>query len=333
MAAAEETVTVGVEEGGEGSGTVAEGAGAPSGAPPADPPEEKTGAEPGAGTEPSEAAEAAPPPTVPEAKPPSLDDLRSTVADAEHRRVLDRFNSLDDMAKAIVDLRKRESTVRVPGKDASEDDLAAYHKAIGVPDDPAAYEFTVPDGHEPSEDDKAFQAHFGEVFHKAALSTDQAKALNAAWNEFSARAEDEIRKADEAYVKDTEQALRTKWGGDYDVNRTLARRGAEYLFGSEFEAATQLEMREGRFLLDHPAILEAFSKVGAEIRESGEGPRMGDSERETLSEQIDDVGRRKMEALDAGDRATAARLDAEQLSLIERRDGVAPIVGNAARNA
>jgi hypothetical protein len=331
MAATAEDVQAGVDSG-EAAGTASVDAGGF----PADPPEQKTGGEPGAGVEAPAAAEAAPPtepakPAAPAA--PSLDDLRSTVTDSDRRAVLDRFNSLDDMAKALLDFRKRESDVRVPGRDATEEQLAAYHKAIGVPEEPSGYEFVLPEGHEATEDDTAFQEHFGKVFHEAALSVDQAKALNEAWNAFSATTEEAVRKADEAFVKDAEQALRTKWGGDYEQNQTLAKRGAEHLFGAGLDDALGLEMKSGRLLLDHPAMLEAFSKVGAELRESGEGPRMGDSERATLTEEIDDLGRRKMEAMDSGDRALAARLDAEQLAAIERRDGSGPIVGADTRTA
>ena len=110
------------------------------------------------------------------------DAWRDSIEDPELRKVADRLASPTAAVQAIADLRKRDSQTRVPGKDASEKDVAAYHKAIGVPEKADGYEFTVPEGHDPTDADKAFQAWAGETFHAEKLTVDQAKGLNAKWN-------------------------------------------------------------------------------------------------------------------------------------------------------
>jgi len=61
------------------------------------------------------------------------------------------IKSLDDLAK---NYREAEKSIRnggkltVPGEGAKPEEIAAYHKAIGVPDTPEGYEFTQPEGAE-----------------------------------------------------------------------------------------------------------------------------------------------------------------------------------------
>lgn len=59
------------------------------------------------------------------------------------------IKDIDALAKVARDNQRalRESgRIKVPGEGASAEEVAAYHKAIGVPDDPKGYEFTPPTG-------------------------------------------------------------------------------------------------------------------------------------------------------------------------------------------
>lgn len=59
------------------------------------------------------------------------------------------FKDIDSVAKA---LRSAEKTIhdsgriKLPGEGATAEDVAAYHRAIGVPDAPGGYEFAAPQG-------------------------------------------------------------------------------------------------------------------------------------------------------------------------------------------
>lgn len=59
------------------------------------------------------------------------------------------FKDLDGLAKAYRDAERglRDSgRIKIPGEGASEADVKAFHKAIGVPEDPKGYEVSVPAG-------------------------------------------------------------------------------------------------------------------------------------------------------------------------------------------
>lgn len=302
----------------EGTGNEESGAEVPTGEP-AESAEERSAAL-GAGDEGGEE-------TTPAA------NWRDSITDPELRKVAERFNTNSDMAKAVVDLRKASSAPRLPGKDATDEERAAWRKEIGVPDGPDGYTFEMPEGREVTDSDKAFQSKFAEVFHGAEISTAQARALTTAWNEMTIAAEDAMRKADEDFVKSSTAALQAEWGDDHDRNVTLANRAAVELFGDGFEEAKHMEMKDGRFLLDDPRMLKMLANAGSEMAEGRIGPRVSESDRASLNEQIDDLQNRKMAALGSGNRKEAQRLDQEQAKLIEKSEGSQPVVGSEGRSS
>ena len=273
---------------------------------------------------------------APEAKPAEPEkplDWRDTVADPELQKIAQRFNSPTDLVKAVSDFRKRESTPRLPGKDATDEERAAFNKAFGVPESADDYAFTVPEGRQVTEADRAFQDAFKGVFFGAGLSGVQATALNTAWNEFQGAAEQEVLKADKAFTEAAEATLKQEWGDDFDRNSALGKRAAAEIFDSDLEVASKIEMKDGRFLLDHPVMVKAFASVGREMAEGRLGPTIGADERATLSQQIEDVGKQKFAAINAGNRAAAQKFDAEERQLIEKMQGSGPIVGSEGRGA
>src|SRR5687767_6715160 len=118
---------------------------------------------------PSPAQSPAPTPT-PAPAPAASDDWRSDLPD-DLKETANRFTSKADAVRAIIDMRKRESQVRVPGKDATPDQIAAYHKAIGVPEKPELYEFPdLPEGLELTDQVKESRAEWGKRFHSLGIN-------------------------------------------------------------------------------------------------------------------------------------------------------------------
>lgn len=102
---------------------------------------------------------------------------------AEDRALLGRFGDLKTLVKAFKDnmqtaRAKTEGLVKVPGQDASDEERAAYYKAIGVPDDPKGYGIKapeqLPDG--VSWDD-GLSEKFASAAHQAGLTPAQAAKL------------------------------------------------------------------------------------------------------------------------------------------------------------
>ena len=264
----------------------------------------------------------------------TTDDWRASIEDTDLRKVADRFPSPTAMTEAMVDLRKRDSQTRVPGKDASEKDVTAYHKASGVPEKAEAYEFAVPEGHEITDSDKAFQTAAAETFHGLNITADQAKGLNTWWNDMTAAAQQAQIDADKTYADETEEALKKEWPGkEFKLNKTFADRAASRVFGDELDDVRNIETKDGRFILDHPAFVRMLAQYGREMEEGRLGSVMTDGDRDNVQDKIDDLRERIDKAMAENDSEKANRLYQEQLALDATIVGTGPVVGEEGRTA
>jgi len=129
--------------------------------------------------------------------------------DQAFQTLASKFKSFDEMAKAHLELEKRlGSEVRVPGTDASEEELAAYRKAIGVPESPDKYVFDdlpeLPPGY--SYDDASLN-DYKAMAHKMNLTPEQAQGLARWQNEKLAAG---MKQAEEAKAIAAADARRAK---------------------------------------------------------------------------------------------------------------------------
>lgn len=275
-------------------------------------------------------------PTTPATDPggdgPDETEWRGSIEDPSLRKIADRFLTVGDMAKAVSDLRKRESTsIRLPGKDAGEDEVAAYRKALGVPDKVEGYELSVPEDREPTDADKAFQASAAKVFHENNVSADTARALNAWWNELVAETEAAQVDADKQYADETEAALRREWPGkEFERNKAYANAAAKRMFGDDLDDVRELTTKDGRLVLDHPVLIRALAGIGREMSEGGLGP-MGEGDRDDVQSQIDELQEKIDKAQSRNDRAAAQKFYLQQQEIYEKLYGRQPIVGSAGR--
>ncbi len=266
-------------------------------------------------------------------KAPEPKDWRAEVPD-ELKKTADRFTSPEDVFRAIEDFRKRDSHVRVPGKDAKDEEVSAYHKAIGVPDKAEGYEFPEVKGQELTEEMKASRTEWGKRFHDLNISKDTAKALIQQVNEDAVKMMESQVTADKEFSKSQEDALRSEWkGGDYDKNKTLANRAFSEIAeraGLNLDDLTKIETKDGRFLMDRAEMLKIFSVIGREMAEGSLGPTLTDSERDTVEDQIIEL-RKQIEAEPNSKRKN--QLYQKELALVAKMEGDKPIVGAAGRVA
>jgi hypothetical protein len=130
---------------------------------------------------------------------------------------LERIANPEGLYGSFRELESRFSEgglIKIPGKDAKPEEIAAYHKAIGVPDKPEDYlkDLKLANGAVMGDDDKPFWSSFAEAVH-AAGAPPSVVAATANWyyklQEEQAAAQDE---ADDAHRREAEKALKEELG-------------------------------------------------------------------------------------------------------------------------
>lgn len=131
-----------------------------------------------------------------------------------------------------------------------------------------AYEIPVPEGESPD-----FAKAVAPLFHKAGLSSAQAKALAEGWNEMqasqrgaAAQAETDAAAAADAAAKREDTALQSEWGKDYAANKEHARRAAMQFLPGDDEAKSafvaELERKFG-----YTATMKMWAAIGSGLAE------------------------------------------------------------------
>ena len=263
-------------------------------------------------------------------KAPEAKDWREGLPE-DLKKQAERFTSAEDAVRSIADLRKRESQVRVPGKDSTDDERSAYYKAIGVPDKPEGYEFKLMEGEETSPEIEASNKVWGERLHGLSIPVESANQLVKFLQEDLAAAQQVETDADAAFVKTSEDALKAEWkGDDFEKNKAFANKAFTEIAnraGINMDELTTIETKNGRFLMDDARMLKLFSVIGREMAEGTLGSVLTEGERDTITDQLTEIRSKIKDAQDAGNSKLANRLYNQEQKLIAKMDGDKPITG------
>ena len=181
---------------------------------------------------------------------------------------LQSFKDIPALAKSFIETKKlvgAKQGVTIPDEKATPEQRAAFHKALGVPDEAAKYQIKRPDvALDLGWDDKA-EGEFLSTAHKAGFTNKQVQAVVDWYGQW------ERSKLERARAEATEAsvALRTEWGQDYDArvgraNRVIQQFGGEELANAFGTPGSTLNAA-GR----HPLFVKFVSMVGDALVESG----------------------------------------------------------------
>lgn len=212
---------------------------------------------------------------------PDPNAWRSMMAgdDPAELKELERYSDPIQARKAWKEAVKKitaEGRIKVPGENATPEEIAEYTKAIGVPEKVDDYKITAKpvDGYEVNDVDKTFLAGMTNKLHGAlAKGAGPNEIVNLAHQLYLDAAADaavqrEERAADAAV--DGERINRALWGSKYDQNLDWAIAGAKKFFPGNDEAFNQFmgqKLESGHALFDHPVIQQMFAQVGMEHAE------------------------------------------------------------------
>lgn len=204
------------------------------------------------------------------------DDWRKSLSgdDPDILKELTRYNTQQDAAKALVEakraLRKgNEGKITIPGEDATDEDRAAFQKALGIPESPDKYERYKPEGDdaiELSDADKAFVDGAIAELHKQggfAASPEAIKTFEGLY--YKAMEERASQMAAEAITKmhENEKVLKEGWGSDYKVNMTYANSALQaYSTGGDAAEMLELQMADGTKLGAYAPFIKMMAAAG-----------------------------------------------------------------------
>jgi hypothetical protein len=180
--------------------------------------------------------------------------------DLQKDEVLTRYKTISELGKAHRELvGKLSGIVAVPGKDATAEDWAAYRKAIGVPEKATGYKLEVLKLPKEIQQDQKLQAEFLETSLKAGLTNQQANWLYLWYASNRVKAMAAEVKAVKTTDVEADQALRQKWGANYDRMIAFMGRAAEP-YWKKYPDLVEAIRRSG--LGNHVGLIEMLAELG-----------------------------------------------------------------------
>jgi len=264
-------------------------------------------------------------------------DWRESITDGDAKKFAESSTDINHLVKRAMDMRKTLSNAIVkPGKDATPEETANYHKALGIPESADAYEFPTEEGVEIPAEVQQARANWAAKFHELKVPVDTARALIETVNEVSAKAALDTIEADKRYAAEQDAALREEWQGeDYETNKTLANRAfanAAEQAGLNLEELTSMQSKDGRLLFDDARFTKMWAVIGRATSEGTLGPVMSGDQLDSLQDSVREIRGKIQEAQDAGDSKLANKLFQQEQGLLERA-GNSSIVGAQGRTA
>lgn len=131
-----------------------------------------------------------------------------------------QYPTISELGKAFIELKgKSEGAVKIPGENATPEEITAFRKALGVPDKPDDYKIekgTPPEG---MAYDDALEAKFKETAHALNLNKKQVEGLFKMFSDHNTSMYSQIADTLKGNKEKAVNALKDIWKGDeYKTN-------------------------------------------------------------------------------------------------------------------
>ena len=207
---------------------------------------------------------------------------------------LERYKSIDAISRGF---REAYQTAKTAGKAVSltdkstPEEVKAFRAANGIPDDAAAYPGDFREDFKPSDADKAILGDFKAAMHGKNVPPAAAAAALDWYQDFATAQQQQLDGNMAKVAKETQTALRSEWGGEYDGNINAAEQLMTTHLGAEgFQRMMGLRMTDGSRLQDDKEFVKMMAQIGADYY-GGNAILNGDVETtsRTVQEKIDEL--------------------------------------------
>lgn len=194
---------------------------------------------------------------------------------------LQRFNSVADVYRSNRELERKLSSGEIKkrlGDKATPEEVAAYRKENGIPDDPSGYKIELNNGFVLGEADAPLVDVFKRDMHAINAPPEMLNAALSSYTKLVEQQAQELMRQDSERRSEGEEALRGEWGGDYKANLSIAASVLDsapssvrqLLWGAEAEGEpgkyeNGARLADGSLLRDSPDVLRWLAHMGREM--------------------------------------------------------------------
>jgi len=264
------------------------------------------------------------------------EDWRSKLAgdDAKALKAFERFKSPNDMAKSLLEAQKKISSGATRpqlAEGATEEQVAEYRKALGVPDTPDGYLEKINSGLVIGDDDKPLLESFLASAHGKNAPPEFVESALEWYYDLQEKQTAEQSAADSEAKRNGEDALRAEWGGEFRANINAITAFLDT--APTTEDGTPLKdllmgarLSDGTALGNHPDALRWLSNMASESNPAGfVSPGAGGSQAQSVDDEIASI-----QKVMRSDRATYDKDPKMQARLLTLLDAQAKLSARAA---
>jgi len=214
---------------------------------------------------PADPAPAAPPaaPAAPaEPQAPAAgdwpDDWRTKLSpDGKHSKTLERFASPNAVLDSYLSLRQKVDSGELKAvspypSEGKPEDQSAWRKAHGIPEKAEDYTLKFDDGLVIGDVDKPFVDDFLKVAHDANATPEQVNKLMGWYYGNQEKALEIQAEQDAEYLTQSEDALRTEWGGEFRTNINMIKGLVDTMPANIKDLFISSRLADGTALMNNP---------------------------------------------------------------------------------
>jgi len=189
----------------------------------------------------------------------------------EYTKALKQFDRVSDMsvlAKNYISaqdkIRAGEISNGLP-ENPSDEQMADYREANGIPATPKDYQLKLDDGLVLGEADEGIMGGIYEIAHAANVPAEAVSAMTNAMLKGRQAAEQERISQDGVDTQTTEKILQDTWGGDYKVNVNMVAGLLNTLPETIKEGFQNMRLPDGKAAFNSPEIMVAMADWARKI--------------------------------------------------------------------
>lgn len=252
----------------------------------------------------------------------SVEQLRDMLAGGDEKllKQLNRYKTPEAISKAFKEASKkaREGSQPLQLKEgASEEEIAKYREAIGIPESVEDYPGAFREEFEASEADAVVLTDFKAAMHESNVDPKAAAAALDWYQDLAVKQRQDMDSHLVKVAKETEKQLRDEMGGEFDGNMGAIRELMTAQLGQDgFSDMMDMRLMDGSRLQDNPEFVKMMAQVSTDYYGSN---AIYDGDIESTSKSVDDRISEIMELRVSDEEAFKQEKNQEELAKLYRQ--------------